>query len=201
MKKLICTLLCLITLLCLFAACGRPSSGETTGPAKTTATTKPTETTKPNSTTKPTETTKPEESTKPEETAGTPDPVKSIGDMPLMDILEKIYEICDDSADDYYNISLDSENLSRYFGTDFAFTDAIASEYQMGGGYSLCFVRVEAGKTEEVAALIEKYADPDKWVCMSAEKKVVAVNGNVVMLCMASSEVCQKIETAFKNLK
>lgn len=103
--------------------------------------------------------------------------------------------------DHYANMEVDAENLAGFFGTDFDFIEAVASEPQFGGGYSFCLVRVDADKTDEVAKLIETHADPGKWICMFAEEVTVAVNGNVVMLCMASKETCRSMETAFKNLK
>ena len=121
--------------------------------------------------------------------------------MALMDILDKVYSACGKSVDNFYNTEVDAENLSRYFGTDFDFAEAVASEYMIGGGYSFCLVRVDSDRTEEIADLIETHADPGKWICMFAEEVTVAVNGNVVMLCMASKETCQEIEAAFKNLK
>lgn len=195
MKKLICTILTLATFLCLFAACGKePSPSETTGRT-------PSDTTNPEETKTPTETTGAEDTTNPEETTEAPQPVETIDTMALMDILDKVYAACGKSIDGFYNTEVNAESLARYFGTDFDFTEAVASEYMIGGGYSFCLVRVDAGKTEEVAALIEAHADPRKWICRFAEEVTVAVNGNVVMLCMASKETCQEIETAFKNLK
>lgn len=142
-----------------------------------------------------------EDTTNPEETTEAPQPAETIDTMALMDILDKVYAACGKSIDGFYNTEVNAESLARYFGTDFDFTEAVASEYMIGGGYSFCLVRVDAGKTEEVAALIEAHADPRKWICRFAEEVTVAVNGNVVMLCMASKETCQEIETAFKNLK
>lgn len=195
MKKLICTILALAALLCLFAACGQtPSPSETTGST-------PSETKNPEETTAPTETTGAEDTTDPEETTEAPEPAETIDDMALMDILDKVYSACGKSVDNFYNTEVEAENLSRYFGTDFDFAEAVASEYMIGGGYSFCLVRVDSDRTEEIADLIETHADPGKWICMFAEEVTVAVNGNVVMLCMASKETCQEIEAAFKNLK
>ena len=135
-------------------------------------------------------TNEPEESTKPSE----PNVINTID---LAELTEMVYASCGKSMDGFYNTELDSESLARYFGTDFEFEQAFASELMIGGGYSFCLVRVDADKTEEVAALIEEHADPWKWICMGAEDKVVAVNGNVVMLCMASSEECSALKAAF----
>ena len=163
MKKLICTILALAALLCLFAACGQtPSPSETTGST-------PSETKNPEETTAPTETTGAEDTTDPEETTEAPEPAETIDDMALMDILDKVYSACGKSVDNFYNTEVDAENLSRYFGTDFDFAEAVASEYMIGGGYSFCLVRVDSDRTEEIADLIETHADPGKWICMVAK--------------------------------
>ena len=196
MKKLICTILSLVMLICILTACAvDPKPQETTGKP-------PVQTTAPEDTTKPSETTTSPEVTTPEETT-TETPVESIKQMKLMDILNAVYEKCGDTGYDHsgmYNAEIEADALSRYFGTDFEFVEAVSSEPFIGGGYSLCFVRVAEDKTNEVASLIETHADPGKWICMFAEEKVVVVNGDVIMLCMASKAECAAMEEAFLSL-
>lgn len=202
MKKFIALFFVLTSLLLIFASCmGAEKPSESSQPDDTSGNLpnqsestsgRPEETTDtPDTPDTPEDTTdKPEESTKPSE----PNVINTID---LAELTEMVYASCGKSMDGFYNTELDSESLARYFGTDFEFEQAFASELMIGGGYSFCLVRVDADKTEEVAALIEEHADPWKWICMGAEDKVVAVNGNVVMLCMASSEECSALKAAF----
>lgn len=136
-----------------------------------------------------------EESTKPQE------PERIISTIALSDLVKMVYDASGNSMDDFYNIEVDAKNLAYYFGTDFEFEEAFASEPNFGGGYSFCLVRVDPAKTEEIAQLIEANANPWKWICMGAKKVVVATNGNVVMLCMASEEECAALEAAFLAIK
>lgn len=135
------------------------------------------------------------ESTKPQE------PERIINTIALSDLVKMVYDTSGISMDNFCNIEVNAENLAYYFGTDFEFEEAFASEPNFGGGYSFCLVRVDPAKTKEIAQLIETNADPWKWICMGAEKVVVATNGNVVMLCMASSEQCSALKAAFLAIK
>jgi predicted small lipoprotein YifL len=84
--------------------------------------------------------------------------------------------------------AIDPNNCFYYFGVNtLAFKEGIASEPEMGGGYSLCLIR--ANSQDDVESLKETIAanvDPYKWVCMGVEKDKVVVDsiGDVVILIM-----------------
>ncbi|MEA4833263.1 hypothetical protein SDC9_128579 [bioreactor metagenome] len=180
MKKIICLILISACFAILFAACDLTKPVDTTENEKSTDLTDEIDTTL------------------------TKESNKVINTMKLSDIIDKVYSESSLPADDYkYYVTneINKDSCEYFFGKDFNYIEAVSSEPEIGYGYSFCLVRVDESKTNDIAKLIEENAKLDKWVCVSAEYKTVAVNGNVIMLCMTKEETCTALKTAFLNIK
>lgn len=66
--------------------------------------------------------------------------------------------------------------------------------------HSVVLVRVPVDKAAEVAETMRNNADPNKWICVSAEKTVVAQSGGTILLVLSSGETANAILTNFKAL-
>ncbi|MGI6192793.1 MAG: hypothetical protein ACOYI3_04440 [Christensenellales bacterium] len=67
--------------------------------------------------------------------------------------------------------------------------------------HSVVLVRVpEGADAEKVAADIEKNANPNKWICVSADQKIVRRHGNTILLVMSFDELAEPIANNFDNL-
>jgi len=47
---------------------------------------------------------------------------------------------------------------------------------------------------------VEANADPRKWVCVEAEKKIVRQSGDVVILIMTSADLADRLDANFQAL-
>jgi len=122
-------------------------------------------------------------------------PANSLFDGDLEDILAAIYERAKDVE---YLKYIDPENLSTteidpedcfyYFGVQtLDFKEAIASEFDMGGAYSLCLVRAKsANDVENLKKTISENVNPWKWVCEGVDEDKVVVDSvdDVIILIM-----------------
>ena len=62
----------------------------------------------------------------------------------------------------------------------------------------LSLLRVPEGTdVAETAAQIEQSANPNKWVCVGAEKTIVKTRGNVVLLVMSQTAIADQIAANF----
>ncbi len=67
--------------------------------------------------------------------------------------------------------------------------------------HSVVLVQVPDGTdAQSVADSIEENANPAKWVCVTAEKTAVAVNGNLILLVMSAEATCDAIVENFQAL-
>ncbi|MDD4124958.1 MAG: hypothetical protein PHW77_04440 [Eubacteriales bacterium] len=112
----------------------------------------------------------------------------------LEDILAAIYAAAEDVDELELNpeymvtTEIDPEDCFYYFGVEsLDFMEGIASEFEMGGAYSLCLIRAKSiDDVDELKEAIAENANPMKWVCMGvSEDKVVVDNiGDVIILIM-----------------
>lgn len=116
-------------------------------------------------------------------------------DGDLEDILAAIYAAVDDVEElkdfnpEYLaTTEIDPDDCFYYFGVNsLDFEEAIASEFEMGGGYSLCLVRAKSlDDVDEIKEAITENVDPWKWVCMGVDEDKVVVDsiGDVIILIM-----------------
>lgn len=150
--------------------------------------------------TKPEETAAGSENTVPDET-GTKGVSENLEGL-LEEIIDKIYTAIDFDKEGTIVTEIAPEDSASYFGTEVEFEEAVASEYEFGGAYSLCLLRAKDGADiETMKKSIDENANLNKWVCMSAEAKAVESNGDVIMLIMATNDQVKDIAEAFKSLK
>lgn len=130
-----------------------------------------------------------------------PMPEGDPADMTLDDIMAAILNGVETPMAEV--MALDEESI-QYF----AFTtmpeggEAIVSEGMISAiAHSVVLVRVgDAADAEKVAAEIEKNADPRKWVCVEAEKKVVLTHGDTVLLVMSNTAAADGIAANYEAL-
>lgn len=75
-------------------------------------------------------------------------------------------------------------------------------KYTPSMGFSFEFAIFEASSIDEATALkaeIEKEADPNKWICATAESVKVVTKANLVLFVMATEERATNIVNAFNN--
>ena len=82
------------------------------------------------------------------------------------------------------------------------YVEGIAADAAMSAiPHSVCLVRAaSAEEAEALAADIEANANPRKWVCVEAEKKIVEQSGDVVILIMTSSDLADQLAAGFNAL-
>ncbi|MDH8678858.1 hypothetical protein QE109_11900 [Fusibacter bizertensis] len=99
---------------------------------------------------------------------------------------------------------LDADNFSWYLFIDpIEGAEAVSADAMMSAvAHSVVLLRVPDGTdAEAVAKEIEEKADPRKWICVEAEKTIVKVNGNLILLIMSNPEVADQVAENFTNLK
>lgn len=67
--------------------------------------------------------------------------------------------------------------------------------------HSAVLMRVSDGTdAATIAKEIEEKADPRKWICVEAEKTIVKVHGNTILLVMSYTETADEISANFDKL-
>lgn len=126
----------------------------------------------------------------------------------LPEIMDKLYEgINEDEMPMFVEtVELDDDMLKGYFeeGTniDFKYKEAVSSESMVGSiAHAVVLIRLESSSDSEKAVeTIKKNANPNKWICVSAENTYVLSKGDLVVLIM-SGDLAPKIKENFENLK
>jgi len=79
-----------------------------------------------------------------------------------------------------------------------AYKEGIAAESAISAiAHSVCLLRADSA---EAAKDVEANADPRKWVCVEAEKKIVRQSGDVVILIMTSADLADRLDANFQAL-
>lgn len=112
----------------------------------------------------------------------------------LPELVQKIYEIKDPQLSlDGASVDLDDEDALRYY-TGLSSADKIEevyfSEPQINAqAYSLVLVKVkDQADVEDIATEMKENINTSKWVCATADDLTVTTKGNLVFLCMMSSD-------------
>ena len=66
--------------------------------------------------------------------------------------------------------------------------------------YQCVLLRVDEADVEAAKQLLKDNADPDKWVCVSAETTLIESRGNVIFFIMSGKNEAYVMNTAFQNL-
>lgn len=101
------------------------------------------------------------------------------------------------------NTELNSNNYNYYLPIDpIEGAEALACDALINAvPHSAVLLRVPDGTdAQAVAKEIEQNADLRKWICVSAEKAVVKVHGNTILLVMSFTETADEIASNFDKL-
>lgn len=129
------------------------------------------------------------------------------GNIPgsLEEIMEKLYEgIDENNMPMVANTELTAENAESFVGVPASdFKEGLASDAMINAvAHSVCLLRAEdAAAAEELAKAVDEKADPRKWICVEAEKKVVEQRGDLVLLVMSGSDLADQIVANFQALE
>ena len=127
------------------------------------------------------------------------------GDASSTDLSSTMATILNGVADlpAVWDIPLDSTNFEFYAFIPYVDGyQGLASDAMIGSiAHSCVLVQVPEGTdVQSVADSIKANANPAKWICVTAEKTEVAVNGNLILLVMTSSAAADAIIANFQAL-
>lgn len=126
----------------------------------------------------------------------------------LTDIMASLYENAELDAEfreglPYFEtIELTDELKSSILGTDdITYTEGVVSMPKMSSiAFQCVLLRVEDGDVETVKQALKDNADPDKWVCVSAETTLIESRGNVIFFIMSGKNEAYALNEAFQKL-
>jgi len=126
----------------------------------------------------------------------------------LTDIMASLYENAELDPDfrnnlDSFETAEITDDLESYIlGTDeITYTEGVVSMPMMSSmAYQCVLLRVEEGDVETAKQLLKENADPDKWVCVSAETTLIESRGDVIFFIMSGKNEAYAMNTAFQNL-
>lgn len=83
-----------------------------------------------------------------------------------------------------------------------AYKEGVAADAAMSSvAHSVCLLRAESAEAaEQLAKDVEANADPRKWICVEAEKKIVSRSGDLVLLIMTGADLADKLDANFQAL-
>ena len=136
------------------------------------------------------------------ETENQPETTAKPGDsMPLEDLVDSIIKDVENLPMSG-NIDINEENFKSFLFIDYiSDAEALASESMMGAvAHSVVLLRLPAGSdADSVADSIRENADPRKWICVGAEKTIVSVHGQTILLVMSSTASADAISSNFDS--
>lgn len=126
----------------------------------------------------------------------------------LTDIMASIYENADLDADfregveSFETIELTDDLKSSVLGTDeITYTEGVVSMPMMSSiAYQCVLLRVDEADVEKVKQTLKDNANPDKWVCVSAETTLIESRGNVIFFIMSAKNEAYALNEAFQKL-
>lgn len=126
----------------------------------------------------------------------------------LVDIMDGLYEgIAEEELPMMLqNTELTEENIENYIGTkDINWSEAIVSESMVGSiAHSVVLIRmsenVNEKDIEEAKQIIEENANPNKWICVTAEKVEVLSKGDLILLVMSDKSKTEIISKNFNEI-
>ena len=126
----------------------------------------------------------------------------------LEDIMTALYANADLDADfreglEYFEMLELTDDLESYIlGTDeITYTEGVVSIPAMSSvAYQCVLLRVDEADVETAKEALKSSADPNKWVCVSAETTLIESRGDVIFFIMSSKDVAYAMNSAFQNL-
>ncbi len=199
MKK-IQLMITVLTLSLLFSACANESKQETATNSETTAVTTESTTAKQttaSTTPATTESTTASTSTS-EQSSG-----ESLSSMSLDAIANKLTaDIADMPMTE--NMEITADLYPNYLFIDYIDgSEALANEGLMSSvAHSAVLLRLPEGSdVEKIRSEIADNADPNKWICVGAEKTEAVSNGNLILFVMSFEDITNTMVDRFKNMK
>ncbi|MCM1267423.1 MAG: hypothetical protein NC302_05915 [Bacteroidales bacterium] len=126
----------------------------------------------------------------------------------LQDIMASVAENADLEADfreslAYYETAEITDDLESYvLGTDaITYTEGVVFMPMMSSTAFQCvLLRVDEADVETAKETLREAADPNKWVCVSAETTLIESRGNVIFFIMAGKDEAYAFDEAFQGL-
>lgn len=126
----------------------------------------------------------------------------------LSDIMASLYANAEldegfrESLDSYETVEITDDLESYILGTDeITYTEGVVSMPMMSSmAYQCVLLRVDGADVESAKQLLRDNADPDKWVCVSAETTLIESRGNVIFFIMGGKDEAYAMNAAFQNL-
>lgn len=127
----------------------------------------------------------------------------------LSEIMASLYENAEleqdfrDSLDGYETYELTDEMEVSILGTDeITYKEGVVSMPLMSSiAYQCVLLRVEENDVDTVKQALKTNANPDKWVCVSAETTLIESRGDVIFFIMCDKDTAYAMNSAFQNLK
>lgn len=126
----------------------------------------------------------------------------------LQDIMTALYANADLGADfreglEYFQMMELTDDLESYIlGTDeITYTEGVVSMPAMSSvAYQCVLLRVDEADVDTTKEALKNSADPNKWVCVTAETVLIESRGDVIFFIMSSKDVAYAMNSAFQNL-
>ncbi len=126
----------------------------------------------------------------------------------LSEIMASLYEKADleqdfrDVLDSFETYELTDELEVSILGTDqITYQEGVVSMPMMSSmAYQCVLLRVEESDVDTVKQALKDNANPDKWVCVSAETTLIESRGNVIFFIMSDKNIAYAMNSAFQNL-
>lgn len=126
----------------------------------------------------------------------------------LTDIMASIYENAQldegfrEALDSFETVELTDDLEISILGTDeVTYTEGVVSMPMMSSiAFQCVLLRVDEADVETVKQTLKDNANPDKWVCVSAETTLIESRGNVIFFIMSSKNEAYALNEAFQKL-
>jgi hypothetical protein len=126
----------------------------------------------------------------------------TVDEMKLSDIMTKILDKVA-NLPEIWDIELTSENFHSYAFVDYKDGyEGLCSEAMINAcPHSVVLIRVpDSEDASAVAQSMRDNADPQKWICVGAEKVIVRQYGKTILLIMSFTQIANQIVTNFDTL-
>lgn len=126
----------------------------------------------------------------------------------LTDIMASLYENAQldagfrEALDSFETVELTDDLEISTLGTDaITYTEGVVSMPMMSSTAFQCvLLRVDEADVETAKQALKDNANPDKWVCVSAETTLIESRGNVIFFIMSGKNEAYALNEAFQKL-
>lgn len=126
----------------------------------------------------------------------------------LTDIMASLYENAQldadfrEALDNFETVELTDDLEISILGTDeVTYTEGVVSMPMMSSiAFQCVLLRVDEADVETAKQALKDSANPDKWVCVSAETTLIESRGNVIFFIMSGKNEAYALNEAFQKL-